>query len=861
MLLSLSLSQIVNLTNAFFHIGSACNTQQAMAWQPAYLSTDSRHIVYPKQSLFIALQGPNHNGHLFIEEAYQKQIRFFLVAEQPLATQNYPDAVFLCVNNTLQALQQIAAAHRALFQLPVLGITGSNGKTVVKEWLYQCLSNDFSIARSPKSYNSQVGVPLSVWQIKEHHNLAIIEAGISQPNEMEKLAAIIKPTIGLLTNIGDAHNEGFANHAHKTTEKLQLFKQAQTVLYCANYTIITTSWEATKQNPQNAGAFKAQLFTWANEEMPYLGNPDWLIKLVTEPNNTPNTTLIQGQFRQKSTRFKIPFTDPASVENALHVAFYLLVVGGYEIDIIEQKLANLQPVAMRLSVLAGINQCTLIDDVYSSDPQSLQSALQLLAQQGQNAPRTVILSDMATEQDDFYEHSLPDLLTQFAITKFMAIGPKLARYKKTIQAAIETKQNKNKGKGVAFFYPDVNEFLNHRPDFNKEIILIKGARSFAFERIVQALALKTHNTRLEINLNALAHNLHVFRRQLKSSTKIMVMIKALGYGSGSHEVAQLLQFARADYLGVAYPDEGIALRQAGVQLPILVMNAHPATYNMLIQYGLEPEIYSFDALNQWLQAAQSINNKALPPKIHLKLDTGMHRLGFDLADTPTLLAWLAQHKQIVTVAGLMTHLAASDEPQHDAFTQEQIAIFCHFCQQVRAVLGYKLLCHALNTSGIARFAQQAQFDMVRLGIGLYGIEPAGVLQHELMVVSSLKTHISQIKTLAPGQTVGYGRRGQVLKHSRIGTIGLGYADGFPRRLGNGNGAVWVGGALAPIIGNVCMDMTMIDLTHLPHVTENEEVEIFGSNLPVQEVAKWLQTIAYEVFTNVAGRVKRIYFWE
>jgi len=806
----------------------------------AQLLSDSRSVVAPALSLFFALPGKHRDGHRFIPELYAQGVRQFVVSKT-IDLKKLPEANILKVENTLAALQNLAAHHRSRFQIPVIGITGSNGKTVVKEWLAQLLSPDFDLVRSPKSYNSQIGVPLSVWQMQQRNTLAIFEAGISQPGEMERLEKIIRPTIGVFTNLGPAHQEGFSSDAEKLAEKMRLFERADTL-------VCETRWA-----PKNTNA---RLFTWSKN-----GDPADLKVLKIENTGTGGVEIWaemvvrgrrtlashQSSIVNRQSSIVIPFTDPASIENALH-CWAVMCLLNIPQEEIERRMLRLEPVEMRLEVKAAIHGCTLINDAYSNDLASLRLALQFARQQAGKEKLTLILSDIlqSGQSGESLWTEVAEAVQMQKVGRFIGIGHDIQAIQDKLPAAVET-----------VFYPDTEHFLEKiaTHEFREETILLKGARTFVFERIARRLEQKAHKTVLEVNLSALAHNLKTYQRLLQPGTKMMVMVKAEGYGAGSAQVAKLLEFHQVDYLGVAYADEGIALRQAGVNLPILVLNPEPASFDTLWRFRLEPEVYSLPMLDELTMFA----GREKPLNIHLKLDTGMHRLGFEPVDIPALLEKLHAVPNL-RVASVFSHLAASDAPQHDDFTRKQAAVFSEMFGQISHALGYAPLRHICNTGGIEHWPEY-HFDMVRLGIGLYGIGGKRV-QGQLHTVNSLKATISQIKTLSPGETVGYNRNsGPLATPKRIATISIGYADGLLRLAGGGRFSALVRGQRAATLGNVCMDMTMLDVTQIPEAQVGDEVTIFGENPPVQELAECLQTIPYEVFTNISERVKRVYWQE
>ncbi|MBL7804916.1 MAG: bifunctional UDP-N-acetylmuramoyl-tripeptide:D-alanyl-D-alanine ligase/alanine racemase [Saprospiraceae bacterium] len=798
-----------------------------------HLALDSRQHPAPAHALFFALPGQRHDGHRYLGEAWRAGIRHFVVSQYE-GLPELPDSDILLVGNTLDALQQVAAAHRRRFRYPVIGITGSNGKTIVKEWLYQLLRADYNIVRSPKSYNSQVGVPLSVWPMNAGHELGIFEAGISRPGEMARLTEIIRPDIGIFTTLGPAHREGFQSDEEKVREKMRLFDHARVLIYCADHDKIAAA-------AQHWAGDGRKTFTWSKT-----GRPADL-RITAQSPAPGGVTRLEALLGEQKTSIVIPFADAASIENAIHCWALLLHLGLPETRI-RVRMRRLEPVEMRLELKAGINRCTLINDAYNADLASLQLALQFARQQVREGQTlTLVLSDIlqSGERPASLYKKVAKLLHEHGVERLIGIGPAIT----AIQANLKDDLRSD-------FFPDSEVFLQKiaQLDFHDELILLKGARPFAFERIARRLEQKAHKTVLEVNLAALVHNLNVYTRLLRPGVKTLVMVKAAAYGSGGAEVAKLLEFHKVDYLGVAYADEGIELRQAGVQLPILVLNPEASGFDALYRYRLEPEVYSLAQLDDLLRYA----GRDRPLTIHLKLDTGMRRLGFEEADLPALCARLQQHPHL-RVQSVFSHLAASDAPAHDGFTRRQAELFLKNYAVIEAALGYAPLRHIVNTGGIARFPEY-HFDMVRLGIGLYGIDSSG-LQDQLRVVNTLKATISQVKSVSAGETVGYNRNGTVHRPSRIATISVGYADGFLRLAGGGRYAVGIHNQLAPTVGNVCMDMSMVDVTDIPEAREGDEVVVFGETPPVQDLAGALQTIPYEVFTNISERVKRVYWQE
>lgn len=791
-----------------------------------HLLLDSRKITSPASSVFFAIKGARHDGHQFLQDLYSKGVRQFIVESDSI---HFPDANFIQVEDSVLALQQIAGWHRSGFGIPVIGITGSNGKTIIKEWLSQLLSKDYNIVRSPKSYNSQIGVPLSVWQMNPQHTLGIFEAGISLPGEMEKLQKIIQPTIGIFTNIGTAHDEGFESKEQKIQEKLELFKGVKTLFYNSDFDSIDSLVKATLP--------ATTTFTWSRKKQ-----ADLVVKEIIRINGKSKATLL---FRDQPLSLTLPFFDEASIENLLHCISILLY---FKVDSaeIQQRLLSLHPIAMRLEMKEGINGCYIIDDTYNNDLAGLTIAVNFLDQQKRREDKSVILSDVlesGMEESKLYMQ-IAGLLKSKNIRKITGIGETILR-------------NKDLFPDDSQFYKDTHHFLEEfdAENFFDEIILVKGARRFEFEKIVRQLQQKVHGTILEVNLDALSSNLNFYRSRLKPNTKVMVMVKAFAYGSGSFEIANLLQFHRVDYLAVAYADEGVALRENGISLPIMVMNPAPETFDKLFQYNLEPEIYNFRILNEY---HEFLSLHGISSKIHIKIDTGMRRLGFEENDIKELSLFL-KSSRLLQVASIFTHLAGADEAEHTGFSKQQINKLVVLSSMIEEKLGYKVLRHVLNSAGIIRYPE-SQMDMVRLGIGLYGVEANGLHQKEIQTVGTLKTIISQVKKVRAGETVGYSRKGKTEKDCTIATIAIGYADGYDRRFGNGVGKVLVKGHLCPVIGNVCMDMTMIDVTGV-EAEEGDPVIIFGKDLPINQLAKDIGTISYEILTSVSERVKRVFYTE
>lgn len=787
------------------------------------VSIDSRSHQNNSNTLFFALVGLHHDAHIYITQLLEEGVRSFVVNRIPEDLKD--KANFLVVNDTLNALQDFATYYRDLFHFPVIGITGSNGKTIVKEWLNFLLSPDYNIIRSPKSYNSQVGVPLSVIAINEKHNLGIFEAGISTVNEMQNLQRIIKPTIGILTNIGSAHDEGFSDISQKIKEKLKLFSDVEVLILNKNKTI-----EAFLSK-------ELKIFTWSTQ--------DRTADVFFQKKVVGNHSDLNITFNHLCFKVRIPFTDEASLENVMHCILTMLYLK-YDQDVIQERVAELYPVEMRLKVKNGIYNCTLIDDSYSSDFQSLKIALDFLQHQKQHKKRTLIISDIfqsGLTDEELYAR-VSQLIITHKITRVFCIGHTISNFKnKFINPCA---------------YESTDDFVNafDSIDFSDETILIKGARSFEFERIVSLLEEKTHETVLEINLNALSHNYNYFKSKLKPKTKMMAMVKAFGYGSGSFEIAKLLAHHKVDYLGVAFADEGIELKKAGIEVPIMIMNPEMTTFRSIIQYGLEPEIYSFRGLKAFLKIVEEKGLENYP--IHIKINTGMNRLGFDEENIPELITVLKNTK-LVKIKSILSHFAESDNEDARDFSLDQIAMFDRISTLISKELNYNPIRHICNSSGISNYPE-AEFDMVRLGIGLYGVSNHENELKYLETVGTLKSVISQIRTLKVGDTVGYNRRFKAEKITKMAVVPVGYADGISRKWGRGIGYLLVNGQRAPILGSICMDMLMIDVTDI-NCAEGNEVIIFGKEPTVIDIARAIDTIPYEILTSISRRVKREFYRE
>ena len=819
--MSISIENITNLLNAK-RIGDA---DAQIDW----ILTDSRSLCFAEETLFFALKTKRNDGHKYIPELYERGVRNFVVSDLPQNVDAYADANFLQTDSPLKALQKLAEKHRMQFDVPVVGITGSNGKTVVKEWLYQLLNGERIVTRSPRSYNSQIGVPLSVWLMNEKTEVAIFEAGISEMGEMEALHSIIRPTIGVLTNIGGAHQENFYSLTDKCMEKLTLFKNCDVVVYDGDNELISSC--------VSKSLFGAREIAWSK-----LDNERPLF--VERVRKEEASTTIRYRYLGMPNEYTIPFIDDASIENSLHclaVDLYMMVPA----EEITRRMALLEPVAMRLEVKEGKNNCTLINDSYNSDFASLDIALNFMLRRSEDEgrKRTLILSDLLEtgQSDKLLYRQVADLVQTRGVDKIIGVGEGIS------SAASRFDMEK-------YFFHTTEELLasDMLPQLRDEVILIKGSRQFHFDDITERLELKVHETILEINLNALVDNLNHYRSKLKPDTKMVCMVKASAYGAGSYEIAKTLQDHRVDYLAVAVADEGSELRKAGITSSIIIMNPELTSFKTLFDYKLEPEVYNFHLLNELIKAAEKEGVTNFP--IHIKLDTGMHRLGFAPSEVPELIRRLKRQSAVIP-RSVFSHLVGSDSTQFDAFTRRQIETFEQATEELQSAFPHKILRHICNTAGIARYPG-AQFDMVRLGVGLYGVDPfANRMLHN---VSTLKTTILQIRDVPQEETVGYSRKGRLDRDSRIAAIPIGYADGLNRHLGNGRAWCLVNGRRAPYVGNICMDVCMIDVTDID-CKEGDKVIIFGEGLPVTELAEILDTIPYEILTSVSTRVKRVYY--
>ena len=794
-----------------------------------WILTDSRSLCFPEETLFFALKTKRNDGHKYISDLYRRGVRNFVVSEMPAGAEHFEHTNFLKVTSPLKALQRLAARHREKFQVPVVGITGSNGKTVVKEWLYQLLAPSRVVTRSPRSYNSQIGVPLSVWLMSEHTEVGIFEAGISEMGEMETLKPTIQPSIGILTNIGGAHQENFPTLQDKCMEKLQLFKDCDVIIYNGDDEFISGC--------VMKSLFTAREIAWSAKDPE---RPLFIEKILKDDTGTTIKYRYLGFFKE----YRIPFIDDASIENSLHclaAALYLMIPP----EDIAARMLHLEPVAMRMEVKEGKNNCVLINDSYNSDFASLDIALDFMSRRTEDKgrKRTLILSDMlesGQSSKQLYKQ-IAELVQSRGVDHIIGVGEEIS----ASSARFDIEKH---------FFRTTAELLESGllDTLKGEVVLIKGARTFHFDEITDRLELKVHETILEINLNALIDNLNHYRNRLKADTKIVCMVKASAYGAGSLEIAKTLEDQRVDYLAVAVADEGVDLRKAGINSSIIIMNPEITAFKTMFDYRLEPEVYSFHLLEELIKAAEREGVTNFP--IHIKIDTGMHRLGFAPDEIPQLVERL--HRQTAVIPrSVFSHLVGSDAERFDAFTQQQIEVFDKASQALQEGFRHKILRHICNTAGIERYPE-AQFDMVRLGIGLYGIDP--FTNRILHNVTTLKTTILQIHDVAADETVGYSRKGILYRDSRIAAIPIGYADGLNRHLGNGHAYCLVNGKKAPYVGNICMDVCMIDVTDID-CKEGDKAIIFGDELPVTVLSDVLDTIPYEILTGVSNRVKRIYY--
>lgn len=799
------------------------------------LLTDSRSLTYPAETLFFALPTNNDDGHRYVKHLYNKGVRNFVVEYSGNIDINVMrEANFLRVASSLDAMQAIATYHRRRFQIPIIGITGSRGKTTVKEWLYQLLNEDYHIVRSPRSYNSQIGVPLSLWDIDDNTDLAIIEAGISTTGEMARLQAMIRPTVGVITNIGDEHNDGFASMEEKVEEKAKILTSCESIVYCADDELVTSTIEPI--------LYVAQDVAWSRKD-------DSKTLFVSNIIKRENHAKMECEHDGSKFVLDVPFTSDRDVENVATCVAVMLYLGISHSTIVE-RVKRLAPVGTRINVIEGVNECTIIADGYTSDYNSLTPALDFMLRRcSSHQHTTVILSDLLPETfvDDELYIRVSELLNSKGITRLIGIGPDMCRFSKYF----------NSGKDL--FFESTASFLANmsQGDFDNETVLVKGASRFEFFQIVEMLEVRRHQTVEEIDLNALAHNFKFFKSKLNYGTKTVAMVKASGYGTGSYEIAKTLQDCGATYLAVAVQDEGVELRKAGITLPIIVLNPSTVNYKAMFDRYLEPEVYSLQEAKQLIKEGRKYGAKNFP--VHIKIDSGMHRLGFTLDQIPELVDLLLEQDIIIPVS-VFSHLSVADEPEQDEYTHAQVEYFEDCATQLQANFSHHIMKHILNTTGIVRFPEY-QMDMVRIGVGLYGIKTLNDGSEDaILPVAELRAVVISIKNWEAGTTVGYGRRGVLERDSRIATASIGYADGMDRHFGNGAIKVWVNGSLCPTVGNICMDACMIDVTDA-QCEVGDKVEIFGKHNPIDQLSAARDTIGYEILTSISPRVKRVYFRE
>ena len=797
-----------------------------------WILTDSRSVCFPEETLFFAIRSERNDGHKYIADLYRRGVRNFVVEALPEDwSAAYADANFLKVPHSVEALQRLAERHRDEFDIPVVGITGSNGKTVVKEWLYQLLSPQMVVTRSPRSYNSQIGVPLSVWLLDERSQVGVFEAGISQKGEMQTLRGIIQPTLGVLTNLGPAHQENFASMEEKCLEKLKLFHDAKAIVYPYD--------DETVRRCVAESGYKGERIAWSmtDESVPMY------VRQVTKDGVS---TTVGYVFDGREGSYTLPFIDEASVANSVTCAAVALRLG-LSAGQLAERMATLEPVAMRLEVKSGQRGCTLINDSYNSDVNSLDIALDFMSRRPDHAgrKRTLILSDIyqSGKAGEALYKEVSDLARTRGVQKLIGIGPEISA-----NAAVIDIPEKH-------FFADCHEFIASREfaSLHDEVILLKGARRFSFDRLTELLEQKVHETILEVNLGAVVKNLNHFRSYMKPTTKIVCMVKADAYGAGAVEVAKTLQDHRVDYLAVAVADEGVTLRRNGITSNIMIMNPEMTAFKTMFDYDLEPEVYSFRLLDALVKAAQKEGITGYP--VHIKLDTGMHRLGFNpLTDMDELIARLKRQNAVIP-RSVFSHFVGSDSDDFDNFSARQFELFKAGSEKLQSAFSHKIIRHMDNSAGIEHFPER-QLDMCRLGLGLYGIDSRD--NSVINNVCTLKTTILQIHPVPKDETVGYSRKGILTRDSMIGAIPIGYADGLNRLLGCGRCYCLVNGKKAPYVGNICMDVAMIDVTGID-CKEGDTVEIFGDDLPVTVLSDVMGTIPYEVLTSISSRVKRVYF--
>ena len=801
------------------------------------LLTDSRSLTQPDETIFFALRTDAGDGHNYIPDLFGKGVRNFVVSSDYFPLPECAGANYIAVQSPLDALQTLATYHRRRFrELPVIGITGSRGKTTVKEWLYQLLKDDYRIVRSPRSYNSQIGVPLSLWDIDNNTDLAIIEAGISTTGEMDNLQAMIRPTIGIITNLGSEHNDGFASMEQKAQEKAKILFNCECIVFCADDPLVTHTIAPLLETDV------ALSMSWSRNHC------DAPLQ-IDSTDRTETSTTLHYTYDDEPGEVTIPFTADRDLDNAI---ICLAVLLHLEVDreVIAQRMAELTPVGTRLNVIEGVNNCTVIVDSYTSDYNSLTPALNFMTRRAGNRPCTIIMSDLGTESyngDELYIR-VSELLKTKRVNRLIGIGKEMCRHSHYFEDVPLTR-----------FYNDTQDFIADvaKGDFEDETILIKGDPRYGFSQIINLLEAKQHITVMEVDLNALAHNFKFFKSLIKPSTKTIGMVKASGYGAGSYEIAKTLQDCGCDYLAVAVQDEGVELRKASITMPVIVLNPNGVNYKAMFQYRLEPELYNLEMARDLIKEGKRYGVQGFP--VHIKIDSGMHRLGFTRDQLPDLIG-LLKSQNIIRPESVFTHLSVADEPDQDEYTRQQFDCFEACSDMLQQAFDHRIMRHALNTCGIVRFPEY-QYDMVRIGIGLYGIRTLDDGSEDtLMPVSALRSIIISVKEWPAGTTIGYGRRGVLQRDSRIATVTIGYADGFDRHFGNGRVSMWVNGTLCPTVGNVCMDAVMIDVTDAP-CKVGDTHQIFGEHVPVETLSEARGTIPYEILTSVSPRVKRVYYRE
>lgn len=821
MLQPLTLNQLIAVTDGLLLSGDGESSI-------SQISIDSRQIFNPGNTLFVALQGAKSKGEDFIPSLIELDVSCYLIhhTEQDQLSSYFVNAAFIAVVDTKVALQRIAKYTREQFHKPVISITGSNGKTIVKEWLGQILSLKYAVAKSPKSYNSQVGVPLSIFGIEAYHQVAILEAGISKSDEMEALQQMIQPDLGIFTNIGSAHQEGFSDLKTKLQEKLTLFQGVKLLIYCRDQELVKEEIETIFPPEKRIG--------WSDkagaEFTRSLKISDGKARMILLKNDLSTTT------------FHLPFADSASLENITHAIVAALTLG-QDSESIQSGISQLRSVDMRLTLKPGVNDCLLIDDTYNNDLAGLKVALDFMNQQREKKRKILILSDLLQQGNpSLIYKEVADLIRSYRFDLIMGVGTEIQVLEEFFGQKFQGFQSTQ----AILASIDPNKFSN-------DLILITGARVFGFEQLVNRLQQRIHGTTLEINLNALTHNFNFYKRKINTGTKVMVMVKAFAYGGGAAEIANHLQTMGADYLAVAFSDEGVALRKEGIRLPIMVLNPMEESFGLCQEYNLEPVVFSpefFKSLGKWSR------DHDYQLKIHLDLDTGMRRLGFEEKHLEVLNSLIQEFPEL-KIASIYTHLVGADEEIHRDFSMEQLQLFSKMSTEIRHILPYKPILHALNSAGIVAFPAY-HLDMVRLGIGLYGLEVTGKYNTALKPISTLKTTISQVKFLEAGTTVGYSRKGMLPDGGKIATLSIGYADGYDRRFSNGKGYVLIHGKKAPVIGNVCMDMMMVDVSEIDCKAGDEAI-IYGPDISLKELADQIGTIPYELLTNISTRVKRVYY--